>query len=235
LIAVHDHNETHAADGVVKLITEGKSVALVTDAGTPAISDPGARVVAAVHAASLKVVPIPGASAVVAAVSASGEGEGGFLFHGFLPTKTGDRKRALAALYPLGYPIVLYESPHRIVESMTDIAAVFGASREVVICREITKKFETIKRVLLADAVAWLESDSNQQRGEFVLVLTKPNQDAAIEAKTAETATLERTLRILLAELPVKQAVAMAVQLTSEKKNTVYELALKIRDELSDV
>lgn len=235
LIAVHDHNETHAADGVVKLITEGKSVALVTDAGTPAISDPGARVVAAVHAASLKVVPIPGASAVVAAVSASGEGEGGFLFHGFLPTKTGDRKRALAALYPLGYPIVLYESPHRIVESMTDIAAVFGASREVVICREITKKFETIKRVLLADAVAWLESDSNQQRGEFVLVLTKPNQDAAIEAKTAEAATLERTLRILLAELPVKQAVAMAVQLTSEKKNTVYELALKIRDELSDV
>jgi 16S rRNA (cytidine1402-2'-O)-methyltransferase len=235
LIAVHDHNETRAADGVVKLITEGKSVALVTDAGTPAISDPGARVVAAVHAASLKVVPIPGASAVVAAVSASGEGEGGFLFHGFLPTKTGDRKRALAALYPLGYPIVLYESPHRIVESMTDIAAVFGASREVVICREITKKFETIKRVLLADAVAWLESDSNQQRGEFVLVLTKPNQDAAIEAKTAETATLERTLRILLAELPVKQAVAMAVQLTSEKKNTVYELALKIRDELSDV
>jgi 16S rRNA (cytidine1402-2'-O)-methyltransferase len=235
LIAVHDHNETHAADGVVKLITEGKSVALVTDAGTPAISDPGARVVAAVHAASLKVVPIPGASAVVAAVSASGEGEGGFLFHGFLPTKTGDRKRALAALYPLGYPIVLYESPHRIVESMTDIAAVFGASREVVICREITKKFETIKRVLLADAVAWLESDSNQQRGEFVLVLTKPNQDAAIEAKTAETATLERTLRILLAELPVKQAVAMAVQLTSEKKNTVYKLALKIRDELSDV
>ena len=235
LIAVHDHNETHAADGVVKLITEGKSVALVTDAGTPAISDPGARVVAAVHAASLKVVPIPGASAVVAAVSASGEGEGGFLFHGFLPTKTGDRKRALAALYPLGYPIVLYESPHRIVESMTDIAAAFGASREVVICREITKKFETIKRVLLADAVAWLESDSNQQRGEFVLVLTKPNQDAAIEAKTAEAATLERTLRILLAELPVKQAVAMAVQLTSEKKNTVYELALKIRDELSDV
>jgi 16S rRNA (cytidine1402-2'-O)-methyltransferase len=235
LIAVHDHNETHAADGVVKLITEGKSVALVTDAGTPAISDPGARVVAAVHAASLKVVPIPGASAVVAAVSASGEGEGGFLFHGFLPTKTGDRKRALAALYPLGYPIVLYESPHRIVESMTDIAAVFGASREVVICREITKKFETIKRVLLADAVAWLESDSNQQRGEFVLVLTKPNQDAAIEAKTAEAATLERTLRILLTELPVKQTVAMAVQLTSEKKNTVYELALKIRDELSDV
>jgi 16S rRNA (cytidine1402-2'-O)-methyltransferase len=234
LIAVHDHNEQQAAGGIVKLITEGKSVALVTDAGTPAVSDPGARVVAAIHAASLKVVPIPGASAVVAAVSASGEGEGGFLFHGFLPAKTGDRKRALAALYPLGYPIVLYESPHRIVESMADIAEVFGSSREVVVCREITKKFETIKRLTLADAVAWLESDSNQQRGEFVLVLSKPDEGAAIGAKEAEAAMLERTLRILLAELPVKQAVAIAVQLTGEKKNTVYELALKIRDETSD-
>lgn len=235
LIAVHDHNEQQAAGGVVKLITEGTSVALVTDAGTPAISDPGARVVAAVHAANLKVVPIPGASAVVAAVSASGEGEAGFLFHGFLPAKAGERKRALAALYPLRYPIVLYESPHRIVESMADIAAVFGSTREVVVCREITKKFETIKRLPLVDAVAWLESDSNQQRGEFVLVLTKPNQDAANEAKELAAATLERTLRILLAELPVKQAVAMAVQLTDEKKNTIYELALKIRDESPDV
>jgi 16S rRNA (cytidine1402-2'-O)-methyltransferase len=235
LIAVHDHNEQQAAGGVVKPITEGKSVALVTDAGTPAISDPGARVVAAVHAANLKVVPIPGASAVVAAVSASGEGEAGFLFHGFLPAKAGERKRALAALYPLRYPIVLYESPHRIVESMADIAAVFGSTREVVVCREITKKFETIKRLPLVDAVAWLESDSNQQRGEFVLVLTKPNQDAANEAKELGAATLERTLRILLAELPVKQAVAMAVQLTDEKKNTIYELALKIRDESPDV
>lgn len=235
LIAVHDHNEQQAAGGVVKLITEGTSVALVTDAGTPAISDPGARVVAAVHAANLKVVPIPGASAVVAAVSASGEGEAGFLFHGFLPAKAGERKRALAALYPLRYPIVLYESPHRIVESMADIAAVFGSTREVVVCREITKKFETIKRLPLVDAVAWLESDSNQQRGEFVLVLTKPNQDAANEAKELGAATLERTLRILLAELPVKQAVAMAVQLTDEKKNTIYELALKIRDESPDV
>lgn len=235
LIAVHDHNEQRAAGGVVKLITEGKIVALVTDAGTPAISDPGARVVAAVHAANLKVVPIPGASAVVAAVSASGEGEGGFLFHGFLPAKAGERKRALAALYPLGYPIVLYESPHRIVESMADIAAVFGSTREVVVCREITKKFETIKRLPLVDAVAWLESDSNQQRGEFVLVLSKPNGDATLGAKATEAAILERTLRILLAELPVKQAVAMAVQLTDEKKNTIYELALKIRDESPDV
>jgi len=235
MIAVHDHNERHAADGVVKLIGEGKSVALVTDAGTPAVSDPGARVVAAVHAARLKVVPVPGASAVVAAVSASGEGEGGFLFHGFLPTKSGDRKRALTTLLNCAYPIVLYESPHRIVESMADIADVFGDTREIVVCRELTKKFETIQRLALADAVAWLEADSNQQRGEFVLVLSKPNQDGALEAKEAQTAMLERTLRILLKDLPVKQAVALAVQLSGEKKNAVYDMALNIRDGVSGV
>jgi len=234
MIAVHDHNERHAADGVVKLISEGKSVALVTDAGTPAVSDPGARVVAAVHAARLKVVPVPGASAVVAAVSASGEGEGGFLFHGFLPTKSGDRKRALTTLLNCAYPIVLYESPHRIVESMADIADVFGDAREIVVCRELTKKFETIQRLALADAVAWLESDTNQQRGEFVLVLSKPNQDGALEAKEAQTAMLERTLRILLAELPLKQAVAMAVQLTDMKKNAVYDAALRLKETPKD-
>ena len=234
MIAVHDHNERHAADGVVKLISEGKSVALVTDAGTPAVSDPGARVVAAVHAARLKVVPVPGASAVVAALSASGEGEGGFLFHGFLPTKSGDRKRALTTLLNCAYPIVLYESPHRIVESMADIADVFGDAREIVVCRELTKKFETIQRLALADAVAWLESDTNQQRGEFVLVLSKPNQDGALEAKEAQTAMLERTLRILLAELPLKQAVAMAVQLTDMKKNAVYDAALRLKETPKD-
>ena len=234
MIAVHDHNERHAADGVVKLIREGKSVALVTDAGTPAVSDPGARVVAAVHAAHLKVVPVPGASAVVAAVSASGEGESGFVFHGFLPPKTGDRKRALTALLNCAYPIVFYESPHRIVESMSDIAEVFGDARQIVVCRELTKKFETIQRLALADAVAWLVADTNQQRGEFVLVLSKPNQDGALEAKEAQTAMLERTLRILLKDLPVKQAVALAVQLSGEKKNAVYDMALKIRDGVAD-
>lgn len=234
MIAVHDHNERHAADGVVKLINEGKSVAMVSDAGTPAVSDPGARVVAAVHAAGLLVIPIPGASAVVAAVSASGEGEGGFLFHGFLPSKSGDRQRTLTALRDCAYPIAFYESPHRIVESMADIAAVFGDTREIIVCRELTKKFETIKRLALADAVAWLEADSNQQRGEFVLILSKPNQDGAIEAKQAGTAMLERTLGILLAELPVKQAVAMAVQLTGEKKNAVYEMALRLKAAAED-
>lgn len=232
LIAVHDHNERAAADGVVKLIAEGKAVALVSDAGTPAVSDPGALVVKAVLRAGHSVTPVVGASAVVAAVSASGEGEGGFLFHGFLPAKAGERKRVLEALRDARHamPLVFYESPHRIVESVEAIAAVFADGRDLIICRELTKKFETVARMSLAKANEWLQADTNHQRGEFVLVLAKSPSGAEDEAKVAENAQLERTLKILLAELPVKQAVSLAVQLTGAKKNVVYEMALQLRD-----
>ena len=229
LIAVHEHNERNAADGIVKLLGEGQSVALVTDAGTPAVSDPGARVVAAVRAAGFAVVPIPGASALVAAISASGEGEHGFLFHGFLPVKEGDRKRALEALKNSPYAIVFYESPHRVVDSVATIAAVMGNTRELVICRELTKKFETIVRLKLDEAVAWLEADDNNQRGEFVLVLSNPSAGAGLEPEMVQNQELERTLTLLLAELPLKQAVALAVKLTGEKKNKVYEMALVMK------
>jgi 16S rRNA (cytidine1402-2'-O)-methyltransferase len=230
LIAVHDHNEVNAADGIVKLLGEGQSVALVTDAGTPAVSDPGARVVAAVQAAGFVVVPIPGASALVAALSASGEGEGGFLFHGFLPPKQGDRRRALAALKDAAYALVFYESPHRVVESVASLFAIFGETRELIICRELTKKFETIVRLKLIDAVTWLESHENNQRGEFVLVLSRPSTGAAIEAEMAQEQALERMLKVLLEDLPLKQAVALAVKLTGEKKNLVYEMALRLKE-----
>jgi 16S rRNA (cytidine1402-2'-O)-methyltransferase len=229
LIAVHDHNERNAADGIVKLLGEGQSVALVTDAGTPAVSDPGARVVAAVQAAGFTVVPIPGASALVAALSASGEGESGFLFHGFLPPKEGDRRRALETLKDSSYALVFYESPHRVVESAASLFAIFGDAREIIICRELTKKFETIVRLKLADAVAWLESHENNQRGEFVLILSKPSTGKAIEAEMVQIQALERTLKILLEDLPLKQAVATAVKLTGEKKNLVYEMALGLK------
>ena len=229
LIAVHEHNERNAADGIVKLLGEGQSVALVTDAGTPAVSDPGAQVVAAVRAAGYAVVPIPGASALVAAISASGEGEYGFLFHGFLPVKTGDRKRALEALKPQRYALVFYESPHRIVESVASIADVFGDTRELVICRELTKKFESIVRLRLDEAVAWLQADDNHQRGEFVLILSNPSIGAASGPEMAQEQALERTLLLLLEELPLKQAVALAVKLTGEKKNRVYDMALRLR------
>ena len=230
MIAVHEHNERNAAQGIVNLLRQGQCVALVTDAGTPAVSDPGAKVVAAVHAAGLKVVPIPGASALIAAISASGEGEHGFAFHGFLPATAGERKRVLIRLKASSDTLVFYESPHRIVESVASLYEVFTDTRELVICRELTKKFETIHRVKLAEAVAWLEADGNNRRGEFVLVLSKPSIGAAAEAEMVQEQALERTLAILCDELPVKQAVALAVKLTGEKKNKVYEMALAARE-----
>jgi 16S rRNA (cytidine1402-2'-O)-methyltransferase len=229
LIAVHDHNERNAAEGIVKLLREGQSVAIVTDAGTPAVSDPGARVVTAVQREGFAVVPIPGASALVAALSASGEGESGFLFYGFLSANTGVRKRVLEGLRDSPYAIVFYESPHRVVESVASMHEVFRESRELIICRELTKKFETIVRLKLSAAVAWLESEDNNRRGEFVLVLSKPNMDGRTEAKMAQTAALERTLKVLLDELALKQAVAIAAKLSGEKKNLVYEMALRLK------
>lgn len=229
LIAVHEHNERNAADGVVNLLQQGQSVALVTDAGTPAVSDPGALVVDAVRVAGFKVIPIPGASAVVAAVSASGEGEHGFTFAGFLPSGTGDRKRALEGWKSSQHALVFYETPHRIVEMVAALLDVFGGEREIVLAREITKKFENIHRVALRDALAWLEADSNNTRGEFVVILARPPIGAPLEGKVAQEQELERTLHILLAELPLKQAVAVAVKLTGVKKNKVYDLALALK------
>ncbi|MBL8510798.1 MAG: 16S rRNA (cytidine(1402)-2'-O)-methyltransferase, partial [Betaproteobacteria bacterium] len=151
LIAVHEHNEYHAADGIIKLLSEGKSVALVTDAGTPAISDPGSHLVEKVMAAGHRIIPIPGPSALIAAISASGLGEQGFLFHGFLPAKSKDRKNVLTSLRnaALPYVLVFYESPHRIAETVADLCEVFESTSELVICRELTKKFETIQRLPL--------------------------------------------------------------------------------------
>ena len=229
MIAVHEHNERNAAQGIVNLLQQGQRVALVTDAGTPAVSDPGAKVVAAVHAAGLKVVPIPGASALIAAISASGEGEHGFVFRGFLPATAGERRRELAKLKASSETLVFYESPHRIVECIAALNETFEDTRELIICRELTKKFETIQRLKLADAVAWLDADDNNRRGEFVLILSKPSTGAVSEAESVQEQALERTLTILCAALPLKQAVAMAVELTGEKKNKVYDKALAIK------
>ena len=229
LIAVHEHNERNAASGIVNLLQQGKCVALVTDAGTPAISDPGAKVIAAVHAAGFRVVPIPGASALVAALSVSGEGEYGFSFHGFLPSTAGERRRVLDALRSHSQALVFYESPHRIVESVVAMHAAFGDTRTLVIGRELTKKFETVHRVALADAVAWLQADANHQRGEFVLILSNPSTGAASEAEVAKEQALARTLSALCSELPLKQAVALAVKISGEKKNKVYQMALLMK------
>ena len=229
VIAVHEHNERNAADGIVNLLEQGQSVAMVTDAGTPAVSDPGAVVVNAVHAAGFRVIPIPGASAMIAAISASGEGEHGFTFAGFLPSGATDRKRALEGWKSSTHALVFYESPHRIAEMVAALRDAFGGEREIILAREVTKKFEHIHRVKLGEAQAWLEADTNNVRGEFVVIVANSSIGAPVEAKSAQEQELERTLAILCSELPLKQAVALAVKLTGEKKNKVYDLALALK------
>lgn len=225
LIAVHEHNEHQSAEKLLMQLKAGESIALVTDAGTPGISDPGAVVVDLVRKAGIKVVPIPGVSAVITALSASGIVQNGFLFHGFLPASGAARRKNLELLKTQTVTLVFYEAPHRIVESIVDMANVLGAERRVTFARELTKTFETIYSCELGAAAAWLQADTNQQRGEFVLLVE------AAAVKDAEEISEEtvRVLKLLLAELPLKQAVKLATDITNEKKNILYEFALKLK------
>lgn len=226
LLAVHEHNEHQSAEKLLTQLKAGKNIALVTDAGTPGISDPGAVVVDFIRKAGVKVVPIPGVSAVIAALSASGIIQNGFLFHGFLPASGAARRKALEVLKTQTVTLVFYEAPHRIVESIADMATVLGVERRVTFARELTKTFETIYSCDLADAVIWLQADTNQQRGEFVLLVE------AAAAKVAEEFSEEvvRILKLLLADLPLKQAVKLAAEITNEKKNDLYEFALRLKN-----
>ena len=221
VIAIHEHNERNAAEGVVALLREGKAVALVTDAGTPAVSDPGALLVDRVRAEGFDVIPVPGASALTTALSASGIQADGVVFAGFLPPKGADRKRRLAELAAGPWAIVLFESPHRIEATLGDLHAALG-DRDVVVCRELTKRFETIARVPLARALDWVAGDPNRSRGEFVLVV----EGRPVEAKTAVDP--ERVLALLLAELSVKQASSLAAKITGVNRSELYKLALEM-------
>ncbi len=224
MLSVHQHNEQEAAGKVIGLLEAGQQIALITDAGTPAVSDPGARLVARVRAAGHVVVPVPGACAAVAALSVSGIAEGGFRFVGFLPAKSAARVAALQRLCDETDAMVFYEAPHRIVECVADLLAVFGAERELLIAREITKLHEQIVSMPLADTAAWFEADSNRCRGEFVLVLAGKLPDTGLEAET------ERVLALLLDELPLKSAARLAAELTGVSKNVLYARALELRD-----
>jgi len=228
LVAVHEHNEAAAATRIVEDLQAGKRVAYISDAGTPGLSDPGAKLVQAVRAAGLPVMPIPGPSALVAALSASGM-EGHFLFQGFLPPKAAARRKALESLINLPYALVFYEAPHRIEETVADLAATLGEDRTILFAREITKKFEQLHTCPLADAAAWLAADDNHRRGEFVLVVWPPVDEAA-EAEEGD-GEARRVLEILLTELPLKQATQLAVKLTGGRKNELYELALRLKKE----
>jgi 16S rRNA (cytidine1402-2'-O)-methyltransferase len=225
LIAVHQHNERGAADKVIALLQAGQSVAFASDAGTPAVSDPGALLVQAVRAAGLRVIPIPGASAAMAALSAAGLNDPHFLFYGFLPNKSAARRSALQSLASHPYTLVFYEAPHRIVECVADLCAVLGGARQVVLAREITKLFETIHACALSEAEAWLQSDSNQQRGEFVVLVSGAEPQPGLSAETLST------LSTLLDELPLKQAVQLATKITGANRNELYQHALQVKSQ----
>ena len=223
-LALHQHNENEAAEKLVRLLGEGKAVALVSDAGTPGVSDPGARAVAAVRAAGFRVIPLPGPNAAIAALSAAGLSEPRFLFVGFLPAKVGARGTAIRELGAVDAALVFYEAPHRVVETVDELAELLEPQREIVIARELTKLFEEIERMPLADAPAWLAADANRQRGEFVLVVSAPPPREGMDVET------ERVLVALLAELPVKQAAKLAAEITGQPKNALYARALELKD-----
>jgi 16S rRNA (cytidine1402-2'-O)-methyltransferase len=222
-LPAHRHNEHEAAARILEKLQGGESVALISDAGTPGISDPGARIVAAVRAAGCKVVPLPGPCAVTTALSASGLLDEHFLFYGFLPNKGGQRRQAIEALREYPCALAFYEAPHRVLETVADLAAVLG-ERTLVIARELTKLFESIHSGPLTAALAWLEEDPNRQRGEFVLLVSGApagNDDGEGE----------RVLKLLLAEgLPVKQAAKLASAITGAAKNMLYERALALKN-----
>ena len=225
LIAVHEHNEQQSAEKLLAQLNNGESVALVTDAGTPGVSDPGAVVVNAARKAGVKVVPIPGVSAVIAALSASGITQNGFYFHGFLPASGAARRKILAQLKSQSVTLVFYEAPHRIVESVEDIANVLGVERQLTFAREMTKTFETFYTCPAGLAGTWLQADTNQQRGEFVLLI----EPAAVVEAQEISEEAQRVLKCLMLALPLKQAVALATEITSLKKNDLYEFALTLK------
>jgi len=225
LVALHEHNERRAGEKVIEALQSGLSVALVSDAGTPGISDPGAVLVGMAREAGLTVVPLPGACAAVAALSAAGFEQSHFLFHGFLPASGAQRRRTLEGLRDQQAVLVFYEAPHRVVESVQDMADILGGARQILVARELTKTFETFHRCALSDAVAWLQADPNQQRGEFVLLV----EGAAPAPQSEVSEEARRVLQLLLDELPLKQAVKLATDITGAKKNALYELALELK------
>jgi 16S rRNA (cytidine1402-2'-O)-methyltransferase len=224
LIAAHQHNEREVADKLIARLLAGERIALVSDAGTPGVSDPGARIVDAVRAAGLRVVPLPGASAAITALSASGLVNDQFYFVGFLPAKARQRETALQGLVAVTATMVFYEAPHRILDCVEALAAVFEPTRQVVFARELTKMFEEIHRCPLAEALAWVKADAHREKGEFVVLL-----EGAPAGADAGDAEAERILNILLAECSVKQAANLAAQITGRKKNALYERALAIK------
>ena len=222
LVSVREHNEQQMADKIIAYLSDGLSVAQVSDAGTPAVCDPGAKLAARVREAGFKVVPVVGASAVMGALSVAGVTESDFYFNGFLPPKSGERQKLLAKWAEADFPIVMFETPHRIEASLADMAIQFP-ERRLTLAREITKTFETFLSGTVTEIQAALKNDSNQTRGEMVLVL----HPAVKEKHSDLPEAAQNTMKILAAELPTKQAAELVAKITGENKKALYDLALE--------
>lgn len=223
--AIHEHNERSQVPRLVEFLKSGKSIAFITDAGTPLVSDPGFHLVRAARQAGIRVVPVPGACAAIAALSAAGLPSDRFVFEGFPPAKSAARRTVFEKLREESRTLIFYESPHRILESLKDMSEVFGDAREAVLARELTKQFETLHAGTLAELLEWIERDANQQLGEFVVLI----QGVSRAEREAMDEEAERVLRILLEELPVSQAATLAAKITGLKKNKLYEYALSLK------
>lgn len=222
-LALHEHNERDLAPRIVERILAGESIALVSDAGTPLLSDPGFHLVRLARERGVKIVPVPGVSAALAALSVSGLPSDRFVFEGFLPAKSGARKQRLEELAGEGRTLIFYEAPHRILDTLTDMAAVFGAARHAVLARELTKTFETVRGDALGMLAQWVRSDADQQKGEIVLLV-----EGAPEASAAADAEAQRILKLLMEELPLSQASALAAKITGLSKKPLYQLGLTL-------
>lgn len=228
LLALHAHNEQQASAAVLARLAQGQAVAYISDAGTPAVSDPGAVLVAQAAVAGYTVVPVPGASSALAALCAAGDAQGhGFRVLGFLPAKGGDRRQALAAVVADAGTQVLFEAPHRVVDLLADLAAA-APHRRLTLARELTKQFESIVTLAAADGPAWMAADPNRTRGEFVVVLHA--QPAPVAADDSLPAAALQTLEILLRDLPLKQAAALAAEISGAPRKALYQMALAWRD-----
>lgn len=223
LRSLHAHNEQQRVTELLEKLLAGANIALISDAGTPLISDPGYRLVEAAHSQGIRVSPVPGPSAVIAALCASGIAADRFIFEGFLPQKTEARRRYLAMLLRESRTLLFFEAPHRIVATLTDMVTIFGKQRIAAIAREITKTFETIHKATLGELLAWLQVDQNQQRGEFVVIVSGFAEDQSVVL----SAEAQRVLQLLLEELPLKQAAHLAAKITGERKNLLYQFAVR--------
>ena len=226
LLSLHEHNERDVTGSVLQKLSAGMDIALVSDAGTPLISDPGFHLVRAARQAGVRVVPVPGPAALVAALSVAGLPTDRFCFEGFLSSKQTARRQRLQALADQRATLVFYESSHRILASVADMADIFGGDREATLARELTKTFETVLGGSLASLLVQLQSDSQQQKGEFVVMV----HGAAPQAKTVVDAASEQVLTVLLSELPLKQAAALAAKITGLSRNALYERGLQLKE-----